>query len=414
MPQFKYTALDLSGRELSAQLEASSENEAMAMLSEKSLTVVELSLIQGGRSGAEAEAEKRGSSIWTESGIPMPTILNFYEQLSFLLNAGIPLHLCVRMAITYSKHPTLVRILKKILFDITEGSTLSSAINRFPKYFPLLHTQIIAVGEKTGTLDKSLVELGEVTRERMEIEARAIKAASYPLFLVTMSLCLGLGMVMFVFPKFQEIFSSFDNKLPLLTSVLMDVSVMMRDNTATIFGVLGAVIGGGAFFFLSPALTQARETFFLTLPLINDIFISMFVSQFSKTLSGTLKSGIPLFDALIICRQTVPEGKRRNFIKQMIDAVQEGQPLSEAMEKSEFVPELVWQLTAIGEKSGNLPVIMDSIFSFYKKRYDALLTKITAIMQPVLMFSAAAFIGVMAAALFIPLFKMGTNIKRPE
>lgn len=418
MPQYKYKAIDSQGNESSSSLEAQSENELISQLSQKNLTVVELKIVSGGAATSDAtdEAFEGGdtASGALSSKIPMGIVLGFYEQLSFLLTAGIPLHLCIRMTVENMKHPEVISVLKRMLFDLSEGSLLSMSMRRFPKVFPSLHTQIIHIGEKTGTLDKALLQLVDLTKERLELEKQAIAAASYPLFLMAVSGSLCIGMIAFVFPKFQDIFASFGGKLPALTAFLMSLSQKINDNSLVFFGGTGLAIGGFIYFMVSESFSETRERVLISVPVLKDVFISMFVSQMSKTLASTLKSGIPLMESLVIVKRTLPEGLRRDFLESLIHAVREGEPLSLAIQRSEFLPELVWQLVNVGEKTGNMAVIMDNLFFFYKKKYIELMDKLMAILKPAMMFSSAIIIGGMAAALFIPLFKMGGNIKRGD
>lgn len=417
MPQFKYKAIDAGGNETVSSLEAASETDLISQLSAKNLTVVDLKVVQsdlGSKEDLDEGADLGDKFGSLTSRIPMAIVLSFYEQLSFLLVSGIPLHLCIRMTVENLKHQELISVLKRILFDLSEGSLLSASMRRFPKVFPTLHTQIIHIGEKTGTLDKALLQLVDLTKERLDIERQALNAASYPAFLMLLSSSLCIGMIAFVFPKFQDIFSSFGGKLPALTTFLMDLSHWMNENSFTFLAGTVAVVGGTLFFLFSNTLSEMREKLMLSTPILKDVFISMFVSQMSKTMGSTLKSGIPLMESLIIVRRTLPEGVRRDFLDTCIHAVREGEPLSLAIQRAELVPELVWQLVSVGEKTGNMATIMDNIFFFYKKKYQEMLDRVMGVLKPALMFGSAVVISAMAAALFIPLFKMGSNIKRGD
>ncbi len=415
MLKFEYKAIDPAGKEVTSSISGDTEADVVRLLSEKNLTVLD---IQEAKGKANSENEF-GEPIEEVSGkfasaISMKVILTFYEQLSFLLGAGIPIHLSLKMTMDNTKEAQLVKIIKRMLFDLTEGVTFSASLRKYPKHFPSLHMHVISVGEKTGTMEKSLIQLVELTKERLELESQAIKAAAYPLFIFCVSMTLALGMILVVFPKFEDMFSSFEAKLPFITMMMMKVSHIATDNTMTVllsvFGLMASVI----YFFVSPSQFETREKVMLSLPIVRDIYLSLFVSQFSKTLSSTLKSGIPLLDGLLICRQTLMGGRRQQFLDALIKGVREGVPMSIAMERYGMVPELVWQLTTVGEKTGQMGLIMDNLFTFYKKRYQDLMTSLTSILQPAMMFGAAIFVGVMAGALFIPIFKMGTNMKRPD
>ncbi len=414
MPRFQYRIINASGAEEASELEAGNESEAMLELSEKNLMVVELKSVGEKADRGESGGDSNPAALTFGSSLPMKIVLGFYEQLSFLLSSGIPIHLSVRMVLDNCKHPELGKVLTRILFYLTEGNTFSWALEQYPKYFPAIHSKMIGIGEKTGTMDKALIHLKELVEERLEMEGQLVKAASYPLFLVGMSGSLGFAMILVVFPKFQEIFSSMETKLPALTVTLMKLSDVMRTQLGPLSVAIVAAVGGLAYFLMSSAMMETRERAIIATPAIGTIFLDMFVAQFAKTLSGTLKSGIPLLDALVIVMQTIPNGIRQRFVADLILAVKEGESLSSSMKKTHFVPELVWQLTAVGEQTGDLGVIMENVFIYYKKKYVEALERVNAVIKPTLMISAAIFIGVIAGALFIPMFKMGSGMKRGD
>jgi len=416
MPRFKYRAINGSGEQQSSEADASSDSELIQDLSAKGLTVLNLTVISGGASledGNQSEGDEEKSFFAKlDAGVPVAILLHFYEQIGFLMGSGIPLHLSIRMVFDNIKHPGLQAIIKKILFDLSEGSPFSESLAKHGSVFPPLHVHVIGVGEKTGKLDQSLLQIVDLTKERIEIERQAISAASYPLFLIGITMVLALGMVLLIFPQFKEIFGSFQMKLPFLTQVLMDLSDILRTKLILVLLGVGGSVFGTIYMFKSEAMSETRENAALATPIVSRIFMAMFVSQFSKTVGSTLKSGIPLLDALIICRRTLPHGPRYDFLTELINGVREGLTMSAVMERTQFVPELVWQLSAIGEQAGNLNAIMDNIFTFYKRQYNEDIVKISGLLKSGMMFFAAAIVGSIAGALFIPLFKMGANMKK--
>ncbi len=414
MPRFHCQAIDSQGREIKETIEAATEAQAFQTLANRKLTIVEMKELRTDPTapGTTQEGQTFLDNLMTQ--IPMADILGFYEQLSFLISAGIPIHLCLRMNIQNTKNPLLVDTLKKVMFDLTEGVAFSSALQKYPRFFPALHTQLIGIGEKTGALDKALIQLIDLTRERLDIREKVVKASSYPFFLIGMSLSLVLAMILFVFPKFQEIFASFEVKLPPLTAFLMGLSATLNEHVLLILVGVCAVVGGILYFFKSEAMSDTREQILVSIPLVREVFLSMFVALFSKTLSSLLRSGIPLLEALVICQRTLPGGLKQKFFNTVIAGVREGETASSLMERNGFVPELVWQLTAVGEKTGDLATIMDHLFTFYKKKCTDGLNKMTGILKPALMFFSAGIVMTIAGALFIPLFKLGSSMKRGD
>jgi type II secretory pathway component PulF len=216
MAVFKYQAVDNLGKELNEQVEAESEAAAMKTLHARNLTVLEMRPAGAGDVAAAADV-KPAASGKGQPRVPVAVVLGFYEQLGFLIKAGIPVFLAIKMLGETLSNPALSLILKSVLFELSEGFPLSGALQKFPDSFPPLHTSLIGVGEKSGNLDGALAQLVELTREQQEIREKIVKAAAYPIFLLVLSGSLVVGLLLFIFPKFEEIFLAFDVKLPWTT-----------------------------------------------------------------------------------------------------------------------------------------------------------------------------------------------------
>ncbi len=408
MPFYHYQAIDKSGKEISDHVEAQSEGEVMQILQQRNLTILEVKTV------ADKRAEKKDLNLNLFGGapkVPIALVLTFYEQLGFLIKAGIPIFLAIKMLGDQLKHPRLSEILKTVMFELSEGFPLSLALQKFPESFPPLHTNLIGVGEKSGNLDGALNQLVDLVQEQQDIRSKVVKAAAYPVFLLSLVLVLVIGLLMFMFPQFEEIFKGFGVKLPFLTQFFIDCSHQLRGNTVTILGGIGAVVGSIAYFFKSEATSEARDNLFLSLPLIKDVFVAMFVALFAKTLSSLIKSGIPLLEGLRICQETIRGEAKRKFFEKLINSVKEGEPVSKAMEGSQLIPDMALQLFVVGEKTGHIDKMLENTFLYYKKQYNELLGKTTAVLQPLLLLFSATLICMVAISVFVPLFKLSASSK---
>lgn len=412
MPSYKCTVYDQKGSESHESVEATSESEAIEKLKKRHLTVVELKVIGDVMSSSE-EGDTSASVDSSQVGkVPLKVVLGFYEQLAFLVKAGIPIYAAVRMLANTFRNKNLELVLKDVLFVLSEGSPLSSALLKYPESFPPFHAHLISVGEKSGNLDEALSYLIEMVKEQQEIKGNLIKAAAYPLFLLALSLSLVLGLLLFVFPKFQEIFKSFGVKLPPITAFFIATSEALRSNFPVYFTVMISGIVGAVYFFTSQRTSAARDRLFLSIPIVNDVFVSMFVATFSNTLGNLLKAGVPLLEALTICQQTIRGDLKEKFFSKVIGIVRDGEPTSKGMEGSVLIPEMAHQLMIVAESTGQIDIMMDNVFRFYKKRYRETLNTVTAIAQPLLMLFAAGLIAMVAISLFVPLFKLSSSMRQ--
>ncbi|MBI4404247.1 MAG: type II secretion system F family protein [Deltaproteobacteria bacterium] len=414
MTKFHYEAVDSTGNPQVSEIDAESSEQAMELLASRNLTVLEVKE----KSGISLTGEGMGTVAEPSAfykllnAIPLQIILVFYEQLSFLISSGIPIYLSIRMVMENIKNAPLVKVLQTVMYDLSEGFTLSMALQKYPHHFPPMQTHLIAIGEKTGNLDKILNHIVDLVREQQDIRDRFVKAASYPLFLLGMTLTLVFGMVYFVFPKFADIFNSFKVGLPPTTQFLMGLSKTLNEKLPIIGAVAAGIIAGGIFFFKSERTSGIRDQVFLRIPFFNQIYTSMFVSLLAKMLGSLLASGIPLLEALVLCSHTIRGKIKREFMEQLIAGVREGEAASTIMRRSKLIPELAIQLTAVGEQTGRIDKMMDNIFRFYKQQYTERITLVSSALQPMLMIFMALVVGVVAMSLFVPLFKLSSTIRR--
>lgn len=409
MPSYKCTAYDSKGAEKREQIEAASEAEAIEKLRKRHLTVVEVSEVTNGILNTDNAPEKVNTPSLGK--VPTKVVLSFYEQLAFLIKAGIPIYSAVRMLANTFHNKNLDKILKDVLFVLSEGSPLSTALLKYPDSFPPFHAHLISVGEKSGNLDQALTYLIDMVKEEQEIRENLIKAAAYPIFLLVLSFSLVAGLLLFIFPKFQEIFTSFGVKLPPLTAFFIAASESLRGNFTLYTAVTISAIAGIGYFFTSQAMSGTRDRLFLSVPVVKDVFVSMFIATFSNTLGNLLKAGVPLLESLVICQQTIRGELKSNFFDKVIGVVRDGEPTSKGMEGSELIPEMAHQLMIVAESTGQIDLMMENVFRFYKKRYRETLNTVTAIAQPLLMFLAAGLIAMVAISLFVPLFKLSSSMR---
>ncbi len=407
MAKYLVQAIDASGKERRDLFEANSQAEAMSLAEGKKLTVLEIEEAKGG-------ATLTPPSFQWKKAVSQGAVLSFYEQLGFLIKAGIPVFQAIKMLSDTLRDAALQKILKEVQFELSEGFPLSLALQKYAASFPPLHTSLIAVGEKSGNLDAALNQLVELVREHRDIRERLIKAAAYPVFLLSLSVGLVVGLLLYIFPKFEDIFKSFNVKLPATTEFLLTLSQALREHGFFSLTLTLGTITLLGYFLRRPSLSYERAKFFFNTPIVSQVLIFQFTALFSKTLSGLLASGVPLMESLGICKETLHGKFKGMLFEKLLRTVKEGEPMSKGMEGELLIPEMARQLVIVGEKTGRIDVMTDNIFRFYKKEYVERLGVMTSILQPLLLFLAAGLIATVAISLFVPLFKLGAAMKSGE
>ena len=402
MARYAYTVQDSKGETSSGALEANNENEAINSLQSKGYFILSIIADKAG-SGAGGKASGGG-------GTPaLRDLVFFAEQLSTLLNGGVPLVRALSLLGENSSSKPLQYALAQVTKDVSSGTALYRALERHPKTFDTLWVSLVQAGEMGGQLPKVLKQIGAYIHSQAEIQGKIITAMAYPGVLMTVSGGVLLFFIVKIVPVFAEIFASFNVKLPPLTAAIIVVSNILVHHLAGLIVSIVAIWFVWNAYVSTESGQETKWKILFGMPMFGDFLKNMMIERMLTTLSTLIESGVSILNAI-----SVLEGVFANNIifKRVLASVKSdvagGKSISQSFKKTGALPSLVTEMMFMGEESGKLPDMLVTLSSFYKEQIDQFTRRFNAIIEPIMVVGIGGLVGVIVLAVFLPIFKLSS------
>lgn len=330
----------------------------------------------------------------------------FTEQLALLLETGVSLHEALRVLQQQAQDPRLAAIVQGLLDDVTEGKPFSLALSRYPQMFSQTYVSLVAAAEEGGFLQKVLEQLREMDEKNSRLQGVLASALSYPIFLIVFSLAVVVFVLVVIVPKFQDLFESIYDQLPLITRILMTVSDFLAAHWLLSGVALSAGLAGLALSLRTPGGEWLLDTMKLRAPLIGDIFVQVYLNQTLNVLGLALLSGVPLTSALKASQEVVANRRFARFLEGVREEVNNGRGLAAGFQKTGFIPPMVREMIATAERSGELGKVMLRIADFYGRELSRRIAIMAKVAEPFMLMVMGVIVGLLVAALILPIFKL--------
>ena len=427
MPRFTYTAIDARGAEKYGLLDAPDVKQAVVILRGQGLfptNVVQATTERKAerglrarseparRSGSTSEAPGRGRKL--EWRLPFVRIVKpkelsaFTRQLSTLLRAGMPLLRGLEVLARQERNPGFQRIIESLTEAIKSGGTLSEAMGRHPRVFDRLYINMIKAGEAGGVLDVVLDRLARFQEKSLQLRGKITAAMAYPLIVMVVAAVILVGLLVFVVPRFKQIFADLlkGAPLPTLTQLVLTISDAVKDHWLIVLG--GLVMTWIAFGVFRRTHSGARflGRLVVRLPLFGDLFLKGIVARFGRTLGTLLSSGVPILPALLITRDTCGNARVGAAITEVHDRVKEGAPVARPLEATAVFPPMVTSMIDVGEHTGQLPEMLGKVADIYEDEVDNAVAGLSSLIEPILVLFLALVVGTIVIALFLPIVRI--------
>ncbi len=425
MPKFSYVAMDSRGKETKGTLEVASQNEAIGRLKEMGYFPTKVVEAEKSKDKAEkkgkapekpkGKGEKKGMSVNLNIKIPglsgrvKPKVLTtFTRQLATLVDAGLPLLRGLRVLEKQEKNPTLKGTISKLAQAVEGGSTFSEALAQHPKIFNRLFVSMVKAGEMGGVLEVVLNRLSEFMEKAQKIKGKVIAAMFYPSAVITVAVTI-LGVLMvYVVPKFQEIFKDMleGANLPAFTELVLSVSNTIKNHF--VWTAVGIVV-----FFIALKLvlkTRVGRRLFdklkLNMPVLGPVISKVAISRFTRTLGTLVSSGVPILQALTIVKETSGNVVVGDAVAAVHESVKEGETITAPLEAAKVFPPMVISMVDVGEQTGALPEMLMKIADNFDDEVDNAVSAMTSLLEPIMIVCLAVIVGSIVIALFLPLITL--------
>ena len=387
---------DKKGKVIKGEMRAAGDSFVSATLRRQGITVTKV---------------KKQSSFAKKGKITDKDITLFTRQLATMMKAGVPLLQAFDIVGKGHNNPAVAKLLGDIKADVETGSSLSASFRKYPLYFDALFCNLVGAGEQAGILDTLLDRLATYKEKIMAIKGKIKSALFYPISIIVVAFVITAVIMIFVIPAFKTLFEGFGADLPAPPLIVMAISDFFVTWWWAIFGA----IGGGLWFFFytwkrSEKMQSTMDRLILKLPIIGDVIRKATIARFSRTLATMFTAGVPLVEALDSVAGASGNRVYYDATKRIQSEISTGTSLTVAMQNSQVFPNMVLQMTAIGEESGALDSMLSKVADFYEAEVDDAVDAMSSLMEPVIMVVLGVLIGGLVIAMYLPIFKMGQAV----
>lgn len=360
------------------------------------------------RQGINATKVKKQSSFRNKGKVSDKDVALFTRQLATMMKSGVPLSQAFDIVGKGHSNPAVSKLLGDIKADVETGSSLSAAFRKFPLHFDQLFCNLVGAGEQAGILDSLLDRLATYKEKILSIKRKIKTALMYPISILIVAFVITAVIMIFVVPAFKELFSSFGADLPGPTLVVMAISDFFVAYWWAIFGA----IGFGLWFFFytwkrSEKMQATMDRIMLKLPIFGEVIRKATLARFARTLSTMFAAGVPLVEALDSVAGASGNRIYYDATKKIQSEISTGTSLTVAMQNTSVFPNMMLQMTAIGEESGALDSMLSKVADFYEEEVDEAVEGLSSLMEPIIMVVLGVLIGGLVIAMYMPIFKLG-------
>jgi len=334
----------------------------------------------------------------------------FTERLSLLLKTGVSLLEALKVMRQQTEASLEADIIGALAETISGGRSFSAALAEHPEMFPNTYVSLVAAAEEGGFLPQVLDQLLTLDEKTSQMRSSIATALAYPAFLIVFSLVVVVFVLAVIFPKFEDLFASIHDQLPITTLFLMALSSLMRRYWILILAGL-AIAGWALSWWLKTEPGRlAIDRLKMRLPLLSDIYVKLYLSQTLGVLGLSLSNGVPITVALKAAQDVVSNAVFSRLLDDVRNRVNEGDGIAAGFRDSPFVPPMVRQMVATGEQTGNLGMVMARIAEFYERDLGKRITLLSKAVEPVMLIVMGLIVGLIVTSLILPIFKLSRAI----
>lgn len=402
MPSFDYVALDSAGRERRGSVTAPNEAGARASLSRRKLLPVRLAAASGA-----AEAGGRSVMYARRRSLSAKQLSLFTRQLSTLSMVS-PLEEALRTISVQADQPEVRQVVDHVHGGLLEGRRLADAMGRERKSFPPLYRAMVAAGESSGALPAILERLADLLERQAQVRGKLLTALAYPAMLALTAISVVIGLMVFVVPKVVEQFESLNQALPLLTRIVIALSAAMA--SYGLFVLLLLAIGGVVFVraLREPGFRLRFDQALLELPFIGRLLRDLHAARLARTLATMVSSGLPIIEGLAITARTVHNRVLRQASEDMVESIRSGGSLSAALRRAGVFPPLLVYMTASGEQSGRLDIMLARAADYLEREFDNFTAAALSLLEPAIIIVMGGIVLLIVLSILLPILQLDT------
>ena len=412
MAVFNYLTKDTEGKRKEGEIRADSLDTAVQKLSANGQMVITLKEVDDTFDFLGPFIDEIQLSIEkAKNRIPLSNIVFFTRQLATMFSAGLTLERAIQSLGVEEKHRKFQKILNTVSENIRKGLNLSESLSRHPGVFNTLFVAMVKAGEVSGNLNEILEQLSSYL-ENLDDTRRKVKSAmNYPIFMILFLIAMLMVMLLVIIPKFSQVYSQLGAGLPAATRQMIDFSTWFGNNIGflafsvfTVFSIIWLI-----------SKTQrggyTLDTIKLKIPVFGALIEQSILNKFCKTFGILIGAGVPVLETTALLRKVVDNKVYERAIDDASDLIRDGYNISTALRRTEVFPSILLQLASTGEDTGELDDLLDRAADYYQKQVDALVDRMTTLIEPLLILMVGAVIALMVVLTYLPVFHLGSALQ---
>ena len=343
--------------------------------------------------------------------ITQEDITVFTRQLATMMKAGLPLMQAFEIVARGHSNPSMTEMLMQVRSDVEQGSALGKSFSKYPKYFDRFYCNLVSAGESGGVLESLLDKLAVYKEKTQAIKKKVKTALTYPIAIIVVAIALIFIMMMFVLPAFKEVYANMGAELPSLTQLVMSLSDLFVDyGWIMIILLIVSAFGLYKLHEKSPTFQKRIDALILRLPVFGAIVRKATIARWARTTSTLFAAGVPLVEVLDSVAGASGNILYEEATQDIRAKVTQGLSLTSSMQSTDMFPNMVIQMVAIGEESGSLDDMLNKAAEFYEDEVDNSVSRLSHLMEPIIMVVLGSLIGILLIAMYLPLFNLGNVV----
>lgn len=397
---FRYKAENKNGKIKFGRIVALSEGDAVKRLNKKLFNVKKITDISN---SLEIKINEKLSPVRNKD------LVVFSRQFAVMISAHITVTEALYTIIEQTENDHFRNIISKIAYDVDGGLLLSDALKQYGHVFSDFYCNLIKAGETSGKLDEILNYLADEMEKDYDMLKKFKGAMIYPVFILIGLLAVGVVFIFFVLPELTTMLQETGATLPLPTRIVIGITEFGQKYYLFLIIFFIALILAVRMFLRTKFGRRKFDYLLVKIPTIGRLFQLIYLVRFCRSLSTLLKGGVSMNKSLSIVGDIIKNTVYKDIIKETIDNVSEGGSVVSILEDSEYVPKMIPEMMSVGEKTGKLDDILEEVAKFYDKDVRNQLANISTIIEPVIMVIMGLGVGIMVAAIILPMYNMASQ-----
>ena len=395
---FTYQGKDKQGRLVKGEVVGPSEAIAKAQLRRQGIAA----------SKFKQKKKKKGGKSISPGDIAI-----FARQLTTMMRAGVPMIQAFEIVGRGHENPSMQDLILAIKADVEGGINLADALEKHPLHFDDLFVKLVRAGEQSGALENLLDKIATYKEKNEALKGKIKKAMFYPIAVIVVAMIVSAILLIFVVPQFKEVFSSFGAELPAFTQLVINLSEWLQATWYVVVLILvGVIYGFLEFKKRSRGFRHFLDRIVLKFPVVGNILVQATIARFANTMATMFAAGVPLVEAMDSVAGAAGNAVYEEAIAKMKDDIASGTQLQSSMRThgSDLFPNMVIQMIAIGEESGQLDNMLNKVAEFYEELVDNAIDGLTSLLEPLIMAFLGVVVGGLVVAMYLPIFKLGAVV----